>query len=184
MSTKHWSDLVGEKMFVELDKKRHDRTSFNCKETTLNHFLQKFSAKHMSAGISRTMILPAETLLENSKQPICSFYTIAPGAIDRKNLSVSLANKLPHYPVPVFLLAQLAVDQQFRSQGLEKITLLCALKHLYEVSLQMKSYAVVVDCLNDSAQGFYSKYGFEKLETNKEKVKMFLSMKTITQLFE
>ncbi len=183
MPNKHWSSVVDEKAFVELDRKLHDRISFSCKETALNNFLQKFSAKHMQAGISRTMVLPADKLLENGKQPICSFYTIAPGAIDRKNLPVSLANKLPHYPVPVFLLAQLAVDQQFESQGLGKVTLFGALKHLYEVSLQMKSYAVIVDCLNDNAQNFYSKYGFEELDSDNEKVKMFLSMKTIANLF-
>ncbi len=183
MTNKHWSSVVEKKIFVELDKNRHDRVSFSCKETALNNFLQKFSAKHMQAGISRTMVLPADNFLENGKQPICSFYTIAPGAIDRKNLPVSLANKLPHYPVPVFLLAQLAVDQQFQSQGLGKVTLLCALKHLYEVSLQMKSYAVIVDCLNVDAQNFYSKYGFEELDSYDKKVKMFLPMKTITRLF-
>lgn len=183
MTNKHWSSVVEKKVFVELDKNRHDRVSFSCSETALNNFLQKFAAKHMQTGISRTMVLPANNLLENAKQPICSFYTIAPGAIDRKNLPVSLANKLPHYPVPVFLLAQLAVDQQFQSQGLGKVTLLCALKHLYEVSLQMKSYAVIVDCLNDNAQNFYSKYGFEELDSDDKKVKMFLPMKTITHLF-
>ena len=183
MTNKHWSSIVDEKVFVELDKNRHDRVSFYCKETALNNFLQKFSAKHMQAGISRTMVLPADNFLENGKQPICSFYTIAPGAIDRKNLPVSLANKLPHYPVPVFLLAQLGVDQQFQSQGPGKITLLCALKHLYEVSLQMKSYAVIVDCLNVDAQSFYSKYGFEELDNYDKKVKMFLPMKTVANLF-
>lgn len=183
MPNKHWSSVVEKKIFVELDKHWHDRVSFSCKETVLNNFLQKFAAKHMQAGISRTMVLPADNLLENGKQPICSFYTIAPGAIDRKILPVSLANKLPHYPVPVFLLAQLAVDQQFQSQGLGKVALLCALKHLYEVSLQMKSYAVIVDCLNDNAQHFYSRYGFEELDNFDKKVKMFLPMKTITRLF-
>jgi len=183
MTNKHWSSVVEKKRFVELDKRRHDRVSFSCKETALNNFLQKFAAKHMQAGINRTMVLPADNLLENGKQPICSFYTIAPGAIDRKNLPVSLANKLPHYPVPVFLLAQLAVDQQFQSQSPGKITLLCALKHLYEVSLQMKSYAVIIDCLNNNAQNFYSKYGFEELDSHTKKVKMFLPMKTVANLF-
>ena len=64
MTIKHWSSVVEKKIFVELDKSRHDRVSFNCKETALNNFLQKFSAKHMQAGISRTMVLPANNLLE------------------------------------------------------------------------------------------------------------------------
>ena len=47
----------------------------------------------------------------------------------------------------------------------------------------MKSYAVIVDCLNDNAQNFYSKYGFEELDSDNKKVKMFLPMKTIANLF-
>jgi GNAT superfamily N-acetyltransferase len=183
MDKEHGSKIVGNKEFVELDKTLHDRDLFNCDEKQLNDFLHKFAAKHMQTGISRTMLLPAKNPLENGKVSICAFYSIAPGSINRNNLPASLSKKLPHYPVPVFLLAQLAVDRQFQSQGLGKITLLCALKHLYEVSLHMKSYAVVVDCLNDKAKIFYSKYGFEELHEQNGKLKMFLSMNTISGLF-
>jgi len=183
MDKEHWSKIVGGREFVELNKGLHDRDSFNCDEKPLNDFLHKFAAKHMLAGISRTMLLPAKNPLETGKVPVCAFYSIAPGSINRNNIPASLSKKLPHYPIPVFLLAQLAVDRQFQSQGLGKVTLLCALKHLYEVSLQMKSYAVVVDCLNDNARGFYSRYGFEELHDRDGKVKMFLPMKTISELF-
>ena len=45
--------------FVELDKAIHDRASFDCGEAELNVFIQTQAAKHMKAGISKTMLLPA-----------------------------------------------------------------------------------------------------------------------------
>jgi uncharacterized protein (DUF1778 family) len=61
------------------------------------------------AGISTTMPLPDSVPLPDGKHPVRSFYTIAPSSISRKNLPAELAAKLPFYPVPVYLLAQMAV---------------------------------------------------------------------------
>jgi len=171
------------KAFVELDKTIHDRTSFDCGEAELNTFLQQYAAKHMEAGVSRTMLLPASNPLPSGKYPICSFYTIAPGSISRETLPDAIAKKLPRYPVPVFLIAQLAVHSGYLRQGLGKITLIKALEYLWQINAHIKAYAVIVDCLNDKAKTFYLKYGFEVLCENNGKVRMFLSMKAVTQLF-
>jgi len=170
--------------FVELEGALHDRSSFDCGEPELNKFIKMRAAKHMAAGISRTMILPADTPQPNGKFPICSFYTIAPGSIKRQTLPTGLAKKLPHYPVPVFLLAQLAVAARFQSQGLGKITLIKALGHLWGVNSQMRAYAVIVDCLNDKAEHFYQKFGFEFLFRRNRRARMFIQMKTVALIFE
>ncbi len=169
--------------FVELDKAIHDRASFDCGEEKLNTFLQTQAAKHMAAGISRTMLLPASAPLPNGKTPICAFYTIAPGAIGRETLPEALAKKLPRYPVPVFLLAQLAVHSEYHGQGLGKITLIKALEYLYEINAHMRAYAIIVDCLNADAEQFYLKFGFKALCEHDGKIRMFIPMKTIDQLF-
>jgi hypothetical protein len=115
------------KRFIELNKSTHDRTSFDCGEPELNTFIRYRAAKHMKAGISRTMVLPATNPLPNQKFPICAFYSVTPGAVCRDNLPANLAKKLPRYPVPVFLLAQLGVHKEFQGRGLGKITLIKAL---------------------------------------------------------
>jgi hypothetical protein len=84
----------------------------------------------------------------------------------RAGLSCNLYGKHPHYPVPVFLIAQRAVHAEIKGQGLGKITLVKALEHLWSVNTHMKAYAVVVDCLNQAAQDFYTKFGFEILCDN------------------
>ena len=175
--------MSGLKEFVELDKSVHDRDLFDCGETELNTFIKKQAAKHMHAGISRTMVLPGSTPLPNQKLPICAFYSVAPSSIDRDSLPTSLSKKLPRYPVPVFLLAQLAVHKEFHGSGLGKVTLSKALQYLWEVNAHMRAYAIVVDCLTDSAQSFYSKYGFEILCEHNGRVRLFISMKTVSSLF-
>lgn len=171
------------KQFVDLDKTLHDRDTFDCGEPELNTFIRQFAAKHIQAGISRTMVLPSQQKLANGKSPICAFYTVAPSAIRRQTLPPHLAKKLPHYPVPVFLLAQLAVDKHYQGQGLGKITLIQALEYLWRVNQHLTAYAVVVDCLNQSAQNFYQQFGFELLDEDNSKTRLFLPMKTIEQLF-
>ena len=147
--------------FVQLDKNLHDRVSFDCGEAPLNTFIQTKAAKHMHAGISRTMILPGTTVLPNQKLPICAFYSIAPSAINRASLPNQLAKKLPKYPVLVFLLAQLGVHYQYHGKGLGKVTLISALRYFCEINAHMSAFAVVVDCLTPAAETFYAKYGFE-----------------------
>lgn len=53
--------------FVELGKSIHDCASFDCGVPELNKFIQTQAAKHMKAGISRTMLLPDSVLLSNGK---------------------------------------------------------------------------------------------------------------------
>jgi GNAT superfamily N-acetyltransferase len=171
------------KEFVELDKSIHDRASFDCGEVELNTFLQQYAAKHMEAGVSRTMVLPASDPLPDGKFPVCAFYSITPSSIKRETLPDDIARKLPRYPIPVFLIAQLGVHSGYHGHGLGKITLIKALEYLWQVNNHIPAYAVVVDCLNEKAKTFYEKYGFEELGHNNGRVRMFLPMKTVAQLF-
>ena len=174
-----WSDE-----FVELDKSVHDRPSFGCGEIELDRFIQQHALRHMAAGISTTMVLPAMEMLPTGKYPICAFYTITPSSIERATLPESRKKKLPHYPVPVFLIAQLAVHSGCQQRGLGKITLVKALERLWGINDFMRAYAVIVDCLNTRVEGFYSKYGFQVLYRNKGQTRMFLPMQTVRMLFQ
>ena len=96
------------RVFVKLDKTIHDRNSFDCGKDELNAFLQKKAAAHSKLDISRTMVLPADIQQPNGKFEICSFYTSSMTTISREVLPNQLAKRLPVYPIPVFLLAQMA----------------------------------------------------------------------------
>lgn len=165
--------------FIELDKSIHDRKSFDCGTEELNNFLQQFAMRHRDAGISKTMVLPAK----DNEADICAYYTLSHTEIQRQTLPQKLAKKLPHYPIPVMLIAQLAVHKAAQGHGLGKVSLIRALQYAYEVNLHLPSYAVVVDALDDAVQGFYEQYGFKVLDTDNHRTRLFLPMKAVAQLF-
>ena len=170
--------------FLRLDKSIHDRASFDCGETELNEFFQRHAARHMETGISITKVLPTIEKLPDGKFSICAFYTVAPGSIGRETLPTAIKKKLPYYPIPVFLIGQLAIHSECKGQGLGKITLVKALEYLWRVNEHMKAFAVIVDCLNLDIEEFYAQYGFQTLyRDNEEKTRMFLPMTTVNELF-
>ncbi len=165
--------------FVALDKSVHDRKLFNCGAKSLNTFLWQYAVRHWEAGISKTMVLPTR----EDASAICAYYTLSHTGIERESLPPARAKKLPHYPVPVMLIAQLAVHQAAQRQGLGKVTLIAALRHAYDVNVHLPSYAVVVDALDDGVQGFYEQYNFQSLGTHNYRTRLFLPMQTVAQLF-
>ena len=172
------------KAFVDLDKSIHDRESFDCDELELNNFIRTQASRLMDAGISKTMVLPASISLPNGKTPICAFYSISPTSMKREDLPDNLAKNLPRYPIPVFLLAQLAVHKEFKGLGLGKVALVNALEYFYKISAHMPAYAVAVDCLNKNSESFYRKYGFQILCKQNGRSRMFIPMKQVSELFK
>lgn len=168
--------------FEEVDTGVHDRESFDCGEAPLNEFIKTKAARHMKVGVSRTMVLPTEERLENGKRSIAAFYTIAPSSVERERLPDAIAKQLPRYPVPVFLIAQLAVHRDVHGCGLGKVTLVTALQHLWTIIDQLHAFALIVDCLTDSARPFYAKYGFMDMGIHNGRPRMFLPVKQLEGL--
>jgi len=166
--------------FTELDKQVHDRKSFDCGELQLNRFIQQFALRHRKAGISKTFVY---TSVEEPTL-IIGFYTLTHTEIERSSLTNKQAKKLPMYPVPVMLIAQLAVDKTFSGKGYGKVLLVKALQHCYEINKHLPSYAIVVDVLHDSLISFYENYGFKYLDRHDHKKRFYLPMSVAEQLFK
>lgn len=172
--------MIPSTRFVELDKKIHDRKGFDCGTDELNTFLRQYAVRHREAGISMTMVLPEE----EPATGICAYYTLSHTEIERRTLPPTIAKKLPRYPIPVLLLAQLAVNKAVQGQGLGKVTLIRALHHCLQINEHLPSHAVVVDVLKNELQPFYTQYGFQHLDTHQGQTRLFLPMKAVIGLFD
>ena len=166
--------------FTELDKNVHDRNSFDCSADELNLFLRQKAARHRAAGVSMTMVLPAV----DDETRICAYYTLTHTGIKPQSLPERATKQLPHYPVPVILIAQLAVHERLQGQGLGEVTLVRALHHAHEINEHLPSFAVIVDVLHGEVRRFYEQYGFELLDGQNHRSRLFIPMKTVAQLFD
>lgn len=173
--------------FVPLKKALHDRTLFDCGIEELNSFLRQHARQGMDAGVSYTWVLPEAGTPRGERKKICAWYTLTVAHIEHASLPVDMAKRLPHYPLPVFVLAQLAVDRQCQGQGLGDITFINALRRCTHLSQKGKvpSVAVVIDVLNDAAMDFYCRYpDFMPLHssTAHQRPRLFIPMNVVKQL--
>ncbi|AOV16851.1 hypothetical protein BJI67_07055 [Acidihalobacter aeolianus] len=152
--------------FTTLDRLEHDRRSFDAGtgdgRETLTDYLRTKAAKHQDQHVCRVFVLTDDT----APKRIIGYYTLSNGEIAWDSLSEDEAPKLPRHPLGVIVLGRLAVDHTEQRRGYGPQLLMDALWRTARVSEHSSVYAMVTDPLNESAAGFYRKYGFMPLPGN------------------
>lgn len=154
-----------------------DRQAFSCGISLLDEYLKKQASQDKRKNIAVTYVL-------NNKlnHEIIGYYTLSSTSIQIANLPITITKKLPHYPlIPATLIGRLAIDLNYQSQGYGEILLIDALQRIYQTSLHVASFAVVVDAINKPAKDFYLKYGFKEIMPHSSK--LYLPVKTLKDLF-
>jgi GNAT superfamily N-acetyltransferase len=147
-------DLIIEQLNTTL----HDRKSFDCGVNELNIFLKQHAN-------------------QNQSKKIHGYYTLSAGHIECDQLPESVKFKLPKYPIPIARIGRLAVDKDYKGQGIGGFLLHDALTNVLSIADKMGVFAVVVDAKNDDAKSFYGNYGFTELEDSE--LTLFLPINTI-----
>lgn len=143
---------------VEPFGKDHDRSAFACGKPSLDDFLRARVSQYEKRRLGKTFVaVPA------GEKRVIGYYTLSAGAVSFEHLPADAARKLPKHPVPVVLLARLAVDASAQGKGLGEGLLLDALQRALDLSAGLGVHAVEVDALDESAAAFYRKYGFTPL---------------------
>jgi predicted N-acetyltransferase YhbS len=89
------------------------------------------------------------------------YYTLAYGSVALAEAPPSIRAGLAKYPIPVILLARLAVDVKEKGQGLGAGLLKDALLRTMQAVEIAGLRAMLVHALDDAARAFYEKFGFE-----------------------
>ena len=165
--------------FAAVDAVQYDLKSFDCGKEGMNKFLSRYAVKNKSLGISATWVLPSESE-DIAAASIAAYYTLAASTLSREVIPVE--SKLPAYPVPVVLLARLAVDRKFQGQGLGEKTLVQALRHAVALCERgLPAFGLVLDVLDEDALAFYQKFDlFDVLTDNP--MRLFVSMNTLKRI--
>lgn len=160
-----------------LDSRIHQRSDFYCGEASLDNYIQKQASQDLKRKIATIFVL-----VDNLDKKVLGYYTLSAYTVNIACLETGFAKALPRYPMlPATLLGRLAVDQNYKGQGLGELLLINALKRAWETSQLIASFAVIVEALNDQASNFYIKYGF--VPFNQQPSKLYLAMKSVERLF-
>lgn len=149
------------KEFIFLDpvpiEKTHKKNEFDCGYESLDIFLKNYALQNSKNKSSRTYVTICQT--NNS---IAGYYTLTYGSISHLEATEKVKKRMPNYPIPVMVLARLAVSKEYKNLGLGKSLLKDALLRTFEASNIAGLKAIIAHAKDATAKSFYLKYGFEE----------------------
>ena len=134
--------------------KDHDRNSFDCGVPPLNDYLKQYALQNQKKHAARTYVA-------TRRNRIVGYYSLAYGSVSLEEDPQRVKSGLPKHPIPVILLARLAVDSTEQGRGLGAALLKDALLRTIQAAEIAGLRAVLVHAKDESAKRFYEKYGFE-----------------------
>jgi GNAT superfamily N-acetyltransferase len=137
----------------------HRVEEFACGESSLDEWLRRRALPNQTTGASRTFVV-----VDNSSQ-VVAYYAMAAGAVSHQEVSGRIRRNMPD-PVPVMVLARLAVDQRYQGNKLGAAMLQDAVRRSLAVAQNAGVRALLVHALNESSRQFYIHYGFEPSPVN------------------
>lgn len=138
---------------------QHQFSAFTCGEPVLDEWLKRRALANQTSGTSRSFVVVDDA------QHVMGYYALAAGAVAHQDASRSVRRNMPD-PVPVMVLARLAVDVKAQGMKLGAALLQDALQRSLRVSQHTGVRALLVHALNDRARQFYTYYGFKASPVN------------------
>jgi ribosomal protein S18 acetylase RimI-like enzyme len=132
----------------------HHFNSFSCGESLLDEWLKRRALANNFSGASRTFVVV------DGDQQVMGYYALAAGAVTDQESPRAIRQNMPD-PVPVMVLARLAVDVRAQGIKLGAALLRDAVQRCVLVSQNAGVRAMLVHALNDQARQFYEYYGFK-----------------------
>ena len=158
---------------VEKLRRDHAVERFSCGKESLDRFLHKYAWTNQQAGSS-------QTYLALDGEEIVGYFSLAVGEVGYDGAVSRLSRGLARHPIPIMLLARLAVASDRHGQGLGSGLLKDALRRTLQAAEIAGIRAIVVHALDETARAFYGQFGFESSPT--DPLHLYLLMKDVRQI--
>lgn len=157
---------------VEKLRPEHSIEEFDCGREELNRYLIRFAWQNQQAGA-------AQTYLGLVGEAVIGYHTLAVGQVSREEAPERLIKGLARYPVPIMLLARLAVDRRWHGQGIGKALLKDAMQRTLQAADIAGIRALAVHAKDEEAQHFYQRFDFIPSPT--DPLHLFVLLKDVRQ---
>jgi GNAT superfamily N-acetyltransferase len=133
----------------------HVLDGFDCGEADLDFWLKRRTMSNPSSAASRSFVVA------DQDRRVYGYYALAAGAVSHQMASSGVKRNMPD-PVPVMVLARLAVDRRTQGRKLGAALLQDAVNRAVAVANNAGVTALLVHALHDRAKQFYLHYGFQE----------------------
>jgi predicted N-acetyltransferase YhbS len=137
----------------------HRLDEFNCGIEALDRWLRQSARIAAASGTAATYVLCRG-------ERAVGYYALAMSAVEHEQAPSRLRRRMPD-PIPVVLLARLALDRAEQGHSLGGHLLVDALARCVRGGREFGARAVVVDAISPDAADFYRHFGFHDLDEHR-----------------
>jgi GNAT superfamily N-acetyltransferase len=144
---------MADSFHIQKLRREHAIEGFDCGSEDLNRFLLRYALQNQQAGASQTYVAMANTEL-------CGYYTLVVGQVEYDGALERLKKGLARHPVPIMLLARLAISIPWQGKGLGSGLLKDAMLRTLQAADIAGIRAFAVHAKDDAAKAFYEHFDF------------------------
>ncbi len=131
----------------------HAEEGFDCCDAALNRFLIRFALAYQRARASRTYLVLA-------RDDVVGFHTLVVGEVSPEQAPERIRKGLAYGPIPLMVLARLAVAVEHQGRGLGAALLKDVVCRRLAAAEIAGIRALAVHAKDERAQSFYAHFGF------------------------
>ena len=146
-------------LHIEKLHRTHAVEQFTCAQPELDRFLIRHALQAQQANSSQTYVAVSEN-------EVVGFYTIVAGEVQHAQAPERVVKGMPRHPIPLLVLARLAVHADAQGHGIGAGLLLDALGRTLQVADVIRVRALAVHAKDDRAVAFYRHFGFTPSATD------------------
>jgi len=151
----------------------HAVDDFDCGREPLNRFLIRHALQSQQADASRTYVA-----VEADR--VVGYFTLVFGEVARVAAPARIGRGLPRHPIPIMVLARLAVVVDRQGRGLGAGLLKDAILRTLQAADIAGLRAFVVHAKDEAARAFYERFDF--LASPTDPLHLFLLMKDLRRI--
>jgi GNAT superfamily N-acetyltransferase len=160
---------------VEKLRADHPIEGFDCGREELNRYLLRYAWVNQQAGA-------AQTYVGLAGDAVVGYYTLAVGQVTRDEAPERLTKGLARHPVPIMLLARLAVAGTAQGQGIGKALLRDAMQRTLQAADIAGIRAFAVHAKDDDARRFYENFDF--IPSPADPMHLFVLLKDVRRIMQ
>lgn len=136
----------------------HDLTTFDSGAPSIDEWLKRRARANQAGGASRTFVV-------TDASRVVGYYALASSSIATTDATGRLRRNMPE-PIPVVVLARLAIDLAYQGRGLGRGLVRDAAKRVLAASDAIGIRGLIVHAISDEARRFYLALGFTPSPTS------------------